>query len=89
MFFNWPQFATKRSQDLPVAYQDAGQFYFFRPAVLERTGMLITGNTIGMEVPETEVQDIDSEEDWALAEIKFAKFRTSKSRARSGGTPGA
>jgi pseudaminic acid cytidylyltransferase len=71
VFYNWPEHAPKRSQDLPAAYQDAGQFYFFRPAVLERTGQLITSNTIGLPVSELEVQDIDSEEDWILAELKY------------------
>jgi len=71
IFYNWPEHAPRRSQDLPPAYQDAGQFYFFRPAVLESTGLLVTNNTIGIEVPEVEVQDIDTEEDWALAELKY------------------
>lgn len=69
--YNWPEFAPKRSQDLPPAYQDAGQFYFFRPSVLEATGQLVTDNSIGFELSELEVQDIDSEEDWALAELKY------------------
>lgn len=71
VFYNWPEHAPKRSQDLPPAFQDAGQFYVFRPAVLERTGQLITDNTVGLELSELEVQDIDSEEDWALAELKY------------------
>jgi pseudaminic acid cytidylyltransferase len=73
VFYNWPEHAPRRSQDLPPAFQDTGQFYFFRPAVLKRTGLLITENTVGIEVPEMEAQDIDSEEDWALAEIKYAR----------------
>jgi pseudaminic acid cytidylyltransferase len=71
VFYNWPEHAPRRSQDLPPAYQDAGQFYVFRPAVLEATGLLVTTNTMGLEVPEVEVQDIDSEEDWTLAELKY------------------
>ena len=73
VFYNWPEHAPVRSQDLPPAYQDAGQFYFFRPAVLLVTGKLITENTVGIEIPETEVQDIDTEADWELAELKFAR----------------
>ena len=71
VFYNWPEHAPKRSQDLPAAFQDAGQFYFFHPLVLERTGQLITENTVGLELSDLEVQDIDSEEDWALAELKY------------------
>jgi len=69
--YNWPEFAPKRSQDLPPSYQDAGQFYFFRPRHLEATRELVTANSIGLELSEMEVQDIDSEEDWQLAEIKY------------------
>lgn len=78
VFYNWPENAPRRSQDLPPAYQDAGQFYFFRPEVLERTGQLITTNTIGVEVTNMEVQDIDCEDDWILAELKFSQLRTSR-----------
>lgn len=69
--YNWPEFAPKRSQDLPPAYHDCGQFYFFKTSVFLETGKLITSKTFGLEVPETEVQDIDNEEDWKIAEIKF------------------
>jgi N-acylneuraminate cytidylyltransferase len=69
--YNWPEFAPKRSQDLPPAYHDCGQFYFFKASMFLQTGKLVTENTIGLEVPETEVQDIDNEEDWRIAEIKY------------------
>ena len=69
--YNWPEFAPKRSQDLPPAYHDCGQFYFFDAQKFLHTGKLITDNTIGLEVPESEVQDIDNEEDWKIAEIKY------------------
>jgi N-acylneuraminate cytidylyltransferase len=72
--YNWPEFAPKRSQDLPPAFHDCGQFYFFRTAAFLQSGKLVTENTIGLEVPETEVQDIDNEDDWKIAEIKFGFF---------------
>lgn len=71
LFYNWPEFAPKRSQDLPPAFQDTGQFYFFRPAILEATKLLITENTLGIEIDEMAVQDIDTEQDWKLAELKY------------------
>ena len=80
VFYNWPEYAPRRSQDLPPAFQDTGQFYFFRPAVLQATNLLITENTIGIEVPETEVQDIDSEADWVLAEIKYTHANRAASK---------
>ena len=72
--YNWPEFAPKRSQDLPPSYHDCGQFYFFKIEPFLRTGKLVTENTIGLEVPESEVQDIDTEEDWKIAEIKYDMF---------------
>lgn len=67
----WPEFASKRSQDLEVAYHDCGQFYFFNVNRFLESGQLITKNTIGLEVSSMEVQDIDTEEDWKLAERKY------------------
>ena len=72
--YNWPEYAPKRSQDLPPAFHDCGQFYFFHVATFLQTGKLVTENTIGLEVPESEVQDIDTIEDWKIAEIKYDLF---------------
>jgi pseudaminic acid cytidylyltransferase len=68
---HWPENADKRSQDLAPAYFDCGQFYFFEVDAFLKTKSLFTINTLGLEVPETEVQDIDNIEDWAIAEIKY------------------
>lgn len=66
----WPEHLQARSQDLEPAYHDAGQFYWFRIATLLREGRLLTGSTRGLELPDSEVQDVDNEVDWQLAEIK-------------------
>lgn len=76
----WPENAPRRSQDLPPAFHDAGQFYVFKVAVLEETGQFITNNTVGIEMLGSEVEDIDTEEDWTLAEIKF-RHTVARSRA--------
>jgi pseudaminic acid cytidylyltransferase len=68
---NWPEHLNTRSQDLPPAFHDAGQFYFFRIDSFMTDKKVFTDHTIGMEMPESEVQDIDNEEDWKLAEIKY------------------
>lgn len=68
---NWPEYLNTRSQDLVTAYHDAGQFYFLRTDSLLTDKKLFTNNTIGIEMPESEVQDIDNEEDWKVAEIKY------------------
>ena len=70
--FNWPENAVKRSQDLEPAFHDCGQFYFFNTDKFLQTKKLLTNNTIGIEMPESQVQDIDNEEDWKIAEIKYS-----------------
>jgi N-acylneuraminate cytidylyltransferase len=67
----WPENYDKRSQDLPPAYHDAGQFYFIRSNSLLKTKTIFTDRTLGIEIPESEAQDIDTEEDWKIAELKF------------------
>ncbi len=66
-----PENRKKRSQDLEPAYHDAGQFYFFKVPEFFKYKKLWTNNTGCIVLPETEVQDIDNELDWKLAELKF------------------
>lgn len=80
VFYTWPEHAPKRSQDLPPAFHDAGQFYLFKVAQLERTGQFITQNTVGIEMADIEVQDIDYPSDWDLAELKFRHMQRASSQ---------
>lgn len=74
MRYRWPQNYRKRSQDLEKLYHDCGQFYFYKTdAFLEKQG-IFTENIIPMEIPETQVQDIDTPEDWEIAEIKYRQM---------------
>lgn len=68
---NWPEHMMSRSQDLPPAFHDCGQFYFLRTQDFLNDLKLFTDNTIPYEMPESEVQDIDNPEDWKIAEIKY------------------
>lgn len=69
--FRWPEYALARSQDLEPFYHDAGQFYCIRVDKFLETKKLIMDKTISVEFPELEVQDIDNEEDWQIAEMKY------------------
>lgn len=69
--FKWPEYRSARSQDLEPFYHDAGQFYILRTESYRKQQNLIMEKTVSLELPETEVQDIDTQEDWALAEVKF------------------
>ncbi len=64
---HWPEFENSRSQDLPKAYHDTGTFYWYKT----RQWLSGGGKVGGIEVSETTIQDIDTETDWALAEIKY------------------
>ncbi|MBX2931661.1 MAG: hypothetical protein KF781_06940 [Chitinophagaceae bacterium] len=60
------------AQDLEPAFHDAGQFYFFSVKDFLRDNKLFTDHTVGIEMPESEVQDIDTIEDWKIAELKYS-----------------
>lgn len=77
--YNWPENATRRSQDLPKSFHDCGQFYFFNTEQFRATQSLVTANTFAIEMPESEVQDIDTEEDWKIAEIKYSFYQQKSS----------
>ena len=67
LVFNWPEYATARSQDIAPAYHDAGMFYWHK---IEQ--WLAGGKTRkGIILEDTFVQDIDTEIDWKLAELKY------------------
>lgn len=80
---NWPEYLNSRSQDLPVAYHDCGQFYFLRTKSFLTAKKIFTDFTIPYEMPESEVQDIDTAEDWKIAELKFEIMRNNYEQPKS------
>jgi N-acylneuraminate cytidylyltransferase len=69
---NWPENYFARSQDLTPIYHDCGQFYCMNTESLLSQMKLFAKNTLPIITSEEEVQDIDNEEDWKLAEIKYS-----------------
>lgn len=67
----WPEYQSTRSQDLPPLYHDCGQFYFAKTSAFLREKAMVCQKTIPMLLSELEVQDIDNEIDWELAELKY------------------
>lgn len=66
----WPEYRLSRSQDLEPYYHDCGQFYVYKTDSFlhkEREDWI----HVPLIIPETEVQDIDNEEDWEIAELKY------------------
>ena len=70
----FPEQFDTRSQDLPEVLHDAGQFYWGRPrAWLDGKRVFGKDSTV-VRLPRWRVQDIDSDEDWRLAEAMAAAF---------------
>jgi len=67
----WPENLTLRSQDLEPIFHDSGQFCFVKTEAFLREKTLFLKKTIPFIVSELEVQDVDSETDWTLAELKY------------------
>jgi pseudaminic acid cytidylyltransferase len=67
----WEEYLNSRSQDLEPRYHDSGQFYWIKTAAFFNEKKLFTNNSGAIVISELEAQDIDTETDWKLAEIKF------------------
>jgi N-acylneuraminate cytidylyltransferase len=67
-----------RSQDLESSFHDAGQFYALNVSAFIKKQKLWTNNTGCIEINELEAQDIDTETDWKLAELKYKLFLDEK-----------
>ncbi len=66
-----PEHLLTRSQDLEPMFHDAGQFYLIKTRSLLEEKTLFCANTAAHELDEVRVQDIDTEADWKLAELKY------------------
>lgn len=70
----FPEYATARSQDLPKVYHDCGQFYACCTKPFLDAGTTDVENLVPLILSEMEVQDIDTLEDWEIAEIKYRRL---------------
>lgn len=71
----WPEYEMSRSQDLPEAYYDVGQMYWIDVAAFYSERRVYTKKAFPLELPPNRAQDIDTESDWALAEMKYSLWR--------------
>jgi N-acylneuraminate cytidylyltransferase len=62
------EYATARSQDLEPMYHDVGMFYFYRTQPFISNKAI---KSIPFIMDERSVQDIDTMDDWAMAEMKY------------------
>ena len=70
----WPEHARTRSQDLEPYYHDCGQFYCCRTAPFMEYKTTDLPHMVPMIMSELEVQDIDNQDDWEIAELKYRKM---------------
>lgn len=73
MFF--PEYFSTRSQDLPVALHDAGQFYWGLPAAWLENRRIFDKHSVPVMIPRWRVQDIDTQDDWKRAELMFNQLK--------------
>lgn len=67
----YPEYFNTRSQDLEAAYHDAAQFYWGRADAWLSGSAIFSPAAVPIVLPHHRVQDIDTQEDWRSAELKF------------------
>lgn len=67
----WPEHYSTRSQDLPEAYHDAGQFYWGTADAWLSGKPIFSDTATTIILPRHLVQDIDTPEDWTRAELMY------------------
>lgn len=67
--YQYPEYRLTRSQDLESIYHDCGQFYIMK--VDNVINKKVKQRIVPYIVSELEVQDIDNEDDWKIAELKY------------------
>jgi N-acylneuraminate cytidylyltransferase len=69
--FREPNNAFTRTQDLEPFFHDAGQFYWLNIESFKKQRKIFMEHTIGLEVSDIVAHDIDTLEDWRIAEMKY------------------
>ncbi len=67
----YPEYFNTRSQDLEMAYHDAAQFYWGRAEAWLCGKVIFSSGAVPVLLPSDRVQDIDTMEDWARAELMY------------------
>lgn len=66
-----PEYYKVRSQDIEPVYHDCGLFYCANTEAFLQQKSLMMGDTMPIILPEEMVQDIDTLDDWKMAEMKY------------------
>ena len=70
----YPEFENTRSQDLEKLYHDSGQFYACRTDAFFRGRTTDVEDMVPVILSDDEVQDIDTFDDWKIAEQKYVRL---------------
>jgi N-acylneuraminate cytidylyltransferase len=70
-----PEHRNTRSQDLPEAIHDAGQFYWGQAEAYLQQRPFFGSQSKAVLLPRKQVQDIDTPEDWEFAEALFSAIK--------------
>lgn len=81
-----PEHFTTRSQDLEPAWHDAGQFYLAQAETWLSEDVIFQPASIGIALPTSRVQDIDTPDDWEQAELMFEALQRRTSGKPTNGT---
>ncbi|MDX1474412.1 MAG: pseudaminic acid cytidylyltransferase [Reinekea sp.] len=73
----FPENMLKRSQDLEPIFHDAGQFYWGRVEAFAQKTNFFGDRSMAVVLPRYRVVDIDTPEDWEVAEIQFQVLQAS------------
>ncbi|MBN2896303.1 MAG: pseudaminic acid cytidylyltransferase [Campylobacterales bacterium] len=71
----WPEHFAIRSQDLPKAYHDVGQFYWGRAGAWLEGKPIFAPHSTAIIIPRYLDHDLDTPEDWERAELFFKALR--------------
>jgi N-acylneuraminate cytidylyltransferase len=71
-----PDCFQSRSQDLEAAYHDTGQFYWGRADAWLAGSPIFGPNAVPLVIPRWRVLDIDTEEDWEMAQRMARSLKT-------------
>ena len=71
----YPKYLNYRSQDLEQSYHDVGQFYWGTADAWSKKKNIISTNSIPILISRESAVDIDTQEDWKIAEKVFKNFK--------------
>lgn len=84
-----PEYFNTRSQDLEEAHHDAGQFYWGQTNAWLAGKVIFGSHAMAIQLPRYRVQDIDTAEDWQMAEYLFraANLKSDSHQSPTQGKP--